>query len=144
MNVKSACQFFQANPKLTKCLPEGETFKNAVVKFEKDGDVIKKVVTRMDGKEVTGHFKDGKLFKSTLESSKGKIAITDMSEETKNYPAFLQINKNINIKTIDGDSFTRGILKDGSYTDMWQSKGGPLKGGVNNSLYQKLMAKIKG
>lgn len=144
MNMNSACQFFQANPKLTKYLPEGQHFKNAIVKFEKDGDVIKKVVTRMDGKEVVGHFKDGKLFQSTLESGKGKISITDLSEETKNYPPFLQVNKNINIQTTDGDSFTRGFLKDGSHSDMWQLKGGPVKAGVNNFLYEKLIAKIKG
>lgn len=144
MNVKFAGQFFSANPKFRKYCPEGQIFKNALVKYEKDGNVIKKIVTRKNGNEVIGFFKNGKLFQSTFESKKGKITIKNPSKVIRNFLRFEHVKKTITIKLQNGDKFTRNILNSGAFYDTWHPKNEAQYTGRMVTLYQKLMSKIKG
>ncbi len=144
MNVKSVGQIFQANRALTKYFPEGQVFKNAIVRFEKEGNVTKKVVTRKDGKEIIGYFNNGKLFQSTFESNKGKIILKNVHKKVKNFPSSGEMKKMIIIKTADGGKFSRGIYNTGASFDVWHPKKDAQYTGRMVTLYKKLIEKIKG
>ncbi len=142
ISLNKATQIFNSNPQVTKWIPE-QNFNNAVVKFEKDNDIIKKVVTRKDGTEVTGYYRNGNLFQTILENLKGKITVEIDRPVQKELPAKWQFSKSTSIETADGDRFTRYEDKTNGIKDIWSPKNSLVRQGKMNALYNEFLSRVK-
>ena len=135
MNVSRAKQVF-TNSNLTKWIPVQNNLRNTTVKFVKNDDIIEKVVTRKDGTEVIGRFKDGKLISADYDNVRGNIH-TDFAPDNSKLPERFQAYKTTTITLEDGNKLTRSNMKDGGVEDVWQQRARLVKAGKFDALYNE-------
>lgn len=137
MNVEAATRFFIDNPSSTKYF-SGQPLKNCTLRYEKDGDIIKKVLTRKSGTETTGFFRNGKNFKTLHKTNGGTVEVLNIKDQTKNLPARFQAEKITTISMPNGDMFSRITGAGYGTRDIWQPKDGVVQEGFMASLYKSL------
>ncbi|MCM1339052.1 MAG: hypothetical protein NC191_05220 [Muribaculaceae bacterium] len=143
ITVQRAAQIFDKNPAITKWVP-AQNYKNLVIKYEKGVDgIINKVVTRKDGSEIVGQFKDGKVTKATVESLKGTLEKEFNRPKKEDLLPKYQFEKSTLIKTPDGDTFSRLEDKTNGVMDIWCPKGAPVRSGKFDALYREYLSKVK-
>lgn len=139
-NINTAIKFFNQNPNLKKMVPV-QDLKTAVVKYVKDGDLIQKVVTRKDGTEAIGMFRNGKLVQADVDNVKGRITV-NFDPNNEGRPEMFQFAKTTTITNANGDSFTRCTRSNGQNYDIWCPQKGVVKTGKMDALFNEFKNNI--
>lgn len=152
-NLADATKYFMAHPNKKKWVPE-QNFKNLVVKYKKEENGIKKIVTRKDGTEIESMFINGKSVKTTLENDRGTILI---EENIKNNPP-KNVKNNIKLPRANSDDWNKRTVvvlasnhgemysrREGNFgkvKDLWSCHNGVIEDFRNDELLRKYIARV--
>ena len=129
ISVLNAEKVFSMNSNITKWIPK-QNFKNAFVEFEKENDIINKIVTQRNGNKITGRFRNGELLETIVTTKYGEMIKTPYIKTSYGECKFTQFKD-----TFSGDTFLRRDYKNNDYTDYYFPKDGVGKSGKMQELY---------
>lgn len=144
-NLTTATKYFMAHPNRKKWVPE-QDFKILVVKYKKEVNGIKKIVTRKDGTEIETLFTDGNPVKSTLENDRGTILIEKLPK--KNTIPIPANSNNWNKRTVvvlstnNGEIYSRHEDDFGRVKDLWSSHNNAINDYRNDKLLRAYISRV--